>query len=320
MMRKILLRFKDKAKHTSLLRVSKKFLFKAFLYFVLTVVAYQFLQPIFQMISQTFMSREDIIDPSVSWIPLAPSFHNLRVAFAVLDMPASLFGSIGFSVLLAFCQVIISALTGYAFARFEFPFKKILFALLLISFVVPIQVLIIPRIMTFQFLQGLSGIQFFGTALPQVLMTLFGQGVFSPILILIFYSFMRMIPKALDEAAMIDGANSLQVFYHIAIRMSASTILVVFLFGVVWNWNETYITNTFLAGNIPLLPNMLSRFDSLFSAGAAQVSGGQGGVNRISEAFQMAGTLITIVPLLVLYLFVQKRFIAGIENSGITGE
>ena len=309
-----------KPTHSSIWRNGKKFLFKAFLYFVLIVVADQFLQPIFQMISQTFMSRDDIIDPSVSWIPLAPSLHNLRVALAVLDMPRSLFGSIGFSVLLAFCQVVISALTGYAFARFEFPFKKILFALLLVSFVVPIQVLIIPRIMTFQFLQGSSGIQFFGTTLPQVIMTILGQGVFSPILILIFYSFMRMIPKALDEAAMIDGANSLQVFYHVAIRMSASTILVVFLFGVVWNWNETYITNTFLSGNIPLLPNMLSRFDSLFSTGAAQVGGGQGGVDRISEAFQMAGTLVTIVPLLVLYLFVQKRFIAGIENSGITGE
>jgi multiple sugar transport system permease protein len=95
--------------------------------------------------------------------------------------------------------------------------------------------------------------------------------------------------------------------------------LVVFLFAMVWNWNETYMTDTFLAGNIPLLPAMLDRFDAMFSS-RAPMAGPQGGEARISEAYKMAGTLIAILPLLILYAFVQKRFIAGIENTGVTGE
>jgi multiple sugar transport system permease protein len=93
-------------------------------------------------------------------------------------------------------------------------------------------------------MQDSLGIQMIGTIWPQTLMAFTGQGVFSAILILIFYNFTRMIPPALDEAAAIDGANAFQTFYHIILKLSVTTILVVFLFAFVWNWNETQITTT----------------------------------------------------------------------------
>ena len=120
-----------------------------------------------------------------------------------------------------------------------------------------------------------------------------------------------MIPKSLDEAAMIDGAGSFKVFYHVAIRLSISTILVVFLFSFVFNWNETYTTNIMLGDALELLPGKLALFDN----GAASGTG-----NVVNEANRMAATLMAIAPLLVLYALVQKQFIEGIENTGITGE
>ena len=155
-----------------------------------------------------------------------------------------------------------------------------------------------------------------GTPIPQVLMALLGQGVYSTVLILIFNNFFNMIPHVLDEAAMIDGAGPLKVFYHVVIKMSLSTILVVFLFSFVWNWNETYITGTLLRNSIELLPSKLSLFNSEFDSMASA----SGSAFKINEAYKMAATFISIAPLLVLYAFVQKRFIQGIENTGITGE
>ena len=150
-----------------------------------------------------------------------------------------------------------------------------------------------------------------------------------------------MIPGALDEAASIDGASSLQIFYHIILKLSLTTILVVFLFSFVWNWNETYVTNVFLRGNIALVPDRLENFANYFAeyADAADLGGGGfdagmfgltaselamlGGMvsdaARLNEAFRMSGTLISMIPLFILYMCVQKQFIKGIENTGMTG-
>ncbi len=86
--------------------------------------------------------------------------------------------------------------------------------------------------------------------------------------------------------------------------------------SLVWNWNETYITSTLLRSGLQLLPIQLGVFDSEF-ASSIQASGD---VFKINEAYKMSATLISITPLLILYGFVQKRFIQGIENTGITGE
>jgi multiple sugar transport system permease protein len=178
--------------------------------------------------------------------------------------------------------------------------------------------MLIPRTMMAVSVMENLGVQMIGTPFPQMLMALTGQGIFSAILILIFFNFFKLIPRALDEAAAIDGANPVQTFYHIILKLSLSTILVVFLLSFVWNWNETYITNTFVRGQIPLLPPRLAMFDSLFEQYAA---GGMGrDQQRINEAYKMSATLISLLPLFVMYLVVQRQLIRGIESAGITGE
>jgi len=293
---------------------------KITIYAVLILISYQFIYPILRMISFAMMSESDIMNPSVTWIPRGFTFNNLRLAAQTLNLSQTLTGSLMFTTVLAVSQTFVSALTGFAFARFEFPGKKFWFLMVLMTFIIPAPVVIIPRIMMFTSIQESWGPQMIGTPIPQVMMALFGQGVYSTVLILISYNFTRMIPRSLDEAAAIDGANPFQIFVHIVLRLSVSTILVIFLFSFVWNWNETYLTATFLRGRLPLLPQRLAMFDEMFS------SYGQGGGSsqdpqfRLNEAYKMAGTLISILPLLITYLFVQRHFIRGIENAGITGE
>ena len=289
---------------------------KLLIYFVLICISFVFLKPIFGIISKTFMSSADVIDPAVEWLPKKFSIGNLKVAAGVLKINKTLLKSIMFSGLLAICLTVVSALTGYALSRFNFRFKHFWFVMILLAFIIPVPVLMVPRLMMFVSFQEAIKFTLIGTPIPQVLMALLGQGVYSTVLILIFNNFFNMIPHVLDEAAMIDGAGPLKVFYHVVIKMSLSTILVVFLFSFVWNWNETYITGTLLRNSIELLPSKLSLFNSEFDSMASA----SGSAFKINEAYKMAATFISIAPLLVLYAFVQKRFIQGIENTGITGE
>lgn len=283
---------------------------KVAIYFVLICIGYVYLEPIFEMVSKSIMTAADLIDPSITWIAKHATFDNFKSAIETLDVPSTMINSIWFSGLLAIAQTAVSAMTGFALSRYTFRGHNVWFVMLILAFILPVPLLTVPRLMIFNQLYTLTGIKLIGSIGPQFLMSLLGQGTYSTMLILIFYNFFNMIPKSLDEAAMIDGAGSLKVFYHVAIRLSLSTILVVFLFSFVFNWNETYTTNTMLRNAVELIPVKLSLFDN--SAG--------GVASNLNEAQKMAATLISIAPLLILYALVQKQFIQGIENTGITGE
>jgi len=258
------------------------------------------------------MSPADIINQEVDWVPTSPSLNNLKISWAVLGGFKTVFNSIWVSLLFAVSQTVVSAFTGFAFARYNFKYKKFWFLMVLVSFITPVSVLLAPRIMMFSSIQNATGVSMFGSILPQLMMTLTGQGVNSAILILIFYNFFKIIPISLDEAAKLDGATSMKILWHIIIKMSVPAITIVMLFSFVWNWNETYMSGIFIKDSLSLLPMRLSSFDGLFDR--------SGSDNLINEAFKMAATFLSINPLLIIYLFAQKQFIEGIENTGITGE
>ena len=273
------------------------------IYFVLICIGFIFLEPI--------MSAKDLIDPSITWIAKHATLDNFKNAIGTLDIPTSILNSIWYSALLAIAQTFVSATTGFALSRYTFRGRNFWFVMLIIAFILPVPLLTVPRIMMFSTAESILGFKLINTVVPQFLLALLGQGTYSTMLVLIFYNFFNMIPKSLDEAAMIDGAGSLKVFYHVAIRLSISTILVVFLFSFVFNWNETYTTNILTGDALELLPGRLSLFDNGSTSNA---------VSELNEAIKMAATLIAIAPLLVLYACVQRQFIEGIENTGITGE
>ncbi len=282
-------------------------------YVVLIAISFVFLFPLLKMLSLSFMTVEDVIAPDVMWVPSVFSLNNFRVSILVMDYWQVLFNSFWVSALFAVLQTAVSALTGYAFARYDFRFKKTLFVLLIVSFILPVQLLTAAHQIIFSSLGDILGMSFYGTLYPQISMALLGQGINSAILIIIFQSFFKKIPKDLYEAANIDGANTMQVFWHITVKISLTIILVVFLFSFVWNWNEDFVTNVFLSGGVDLLTGKLNSFETLFGNQA-------GGSDRISEAYESAATLLSILPLLVIYLFTQRKFVQGIESVGVTGQ
>lgn len=282
------------------------------IYGLLIGVGFVYVYPLIYMITTSLMSPSDLVDPTVGWLPTKLYFGNFVKAYNVLDYAKSLLISILTSAGPAILQTMSTAIIAYGLARFEFPLKKMWFVLLVATFIIPVQVTLIPNYVWFK-THMLTG-NILSTLLPAV----FGQGIKSSLFILIFYQFYHSYPKALDEAAAIDGAGRIKTFVRIAIPMASSAILVTFLFSFIWYWNETTKAGMFFEGKIPTLPLQLQNFVDSYSK--MYPVNEYSTTNRINESIRLAGTLLTIAPLLVLYTALQRKFIEGIERTGLTGE
>jgi multiple sugar transport system permease protein len=152
------------------------------------------------------------------------------------------------------------------------------------------------------------------TAWAIILPATFGQGLSSAIFILIFYQFFRMQPTALDESAEIDGANPYQIFFKIGVPLALPAYLTSFLFSFVWYWNETYISSLFLGKELYTLQLQLFNFQSQFNlaTGLSQ--------QAVNEAIKYSATILIILPVLIVYIIMQKWFVEGIDRTGVTGE
>lgn len=284
-------------------------IFKIIIYFLLIIIGFVYVYPILMMTSYSLMSFEDLINPMVHQVPSGFYFNNYIDAFKALDYVKVFMQSLVVTLLPALIQTFVASLIGYGFARFEFPLKKIWLALVVIVYMIPPQVYMIPRFVLFNDLGLLNNV---GSVLVPAT---FGQGLNASIFILIFYQFYRMIPKALDEAAQIDGATRLFIYFKIAIPLSIPSFITSFLFSFVWQWNETYQTFIFLGDGWQTLQTRLAIF----------VSAAQGNQVTIIESAQneaqaMAGNILIMIPMLIVYFILQRHFIEGIDKSGITGE
>lgn len=290
------------------MKLTDGLLYKVILYGLLIIIGFVYLYPLLHMLTYSFKSLQDLLDPTINVLPSTLYVANYTNAFLVLDYGPLLLQTLTVTLIPAVLQTGVASLIGYGFARFQFPLKKVWFALLLATYVIPPQVTMIPRYVLFFNLGILETV--FAIIVPAT----FGQGIASAIFVLIFYQFYLMIPKALDEAAQMDGATRWMIYTKVAIPLSLPSYLTAFLFSFVWYWNETYIMRLFLGNGGETLLIRLLNFVSAYNA----VLGG--GNDYANEAIRMAATLLIIAPLIVAYFILQRLFIEGIDRSGITGE
>lgn len=284
----------------------------ALTYFLLISIGFVFLYPLLYMVVTSLMSTEDLINPTVAWVPTRVDFSNFQMVWSVMDYPTSLAISVVFSLVCAVMQTISCALMGYALARFRVPFKTLWMALLILIFIIPSDVITIPRYIL------LNEMELIGSPLVMILPAALGQGLKSSIFVLIFMQAFNTVPKSYDEAAQLDGAGRLKVFFVVALPMAIPSIILCLLFSLVWYWNETAQVALLIGGDFHTLPLQLDAFNALFNSSFSTSFGDT--ANRLNERYQFAATLLTIAPLVIFYLIMQKQFVKGIESSGITGE
>lgn len=292
----------------------KGFLMKLVIYTLLLCIGFVYLYPIMHMVVTSMMSLSDLLDSSVRWIPSVFYTENYEQAFSVMNIRKSLLGSFVIAFIPTIFQVAVASIVGYGFARFDFPLKKLLFGLMLFSFIIPPQILMMPTYRLFSEI-GLTGsINAFW--IPAAL----GQGINSTIFILIFYQFFKQTPASLYEAAEVDGAGQLTAFFRIAIPMAVPAFIVSFLFSFVWYWNETYLTTLYLTSKSPDFTTILIQLQQFEQNYEAMYPVTENSPNKINEGIKMAGTFISILPLLIIYFFLQRYFVESVDRTGITGE
>lgn len=282
------------------------------LYAVLTAIGFVYLYPLLFMAVTSFKSPDDLLNPMVQWVPTQFYLGNYLKAYRVLDYPNTLLSTILVSVVPTLVQVWTCALVGYGLARYRFWGKALLFLLIFATFIIPPQDTVIPQMLTYRRF-GLLGHN-----LALIIPAALGQGFKSAIFILIFYQNFISLPRALEEAARLDGASDAGIFVRIALPGAVPAFIVSIIFSIVWYWNETYLTTIFLEGGVQTLPMQLAKFaqayENLYPSGMVNI------FDRLNEAVKMSGTFLTILPLLVMYFVLQRWFVESIERSGLAGE
>ena len=306
---------------------AKRAFYMGLKYIVLVLLAYQLLYPVLYMISASIKDPLDSYDPSVIWIPKNFSSTSFIDAFKSMKYLDALKGSLEISLGCAVLDVMSCALAGYGFARFKFPFKNLLFACVILTLMVPMQTIILPYYMNMRYFDPLGIISAINAAFDKTitinlvgkniafyLPSLFGSGIRSGLYIYIFRQFFEGMDKALEESAQIDGCGPLRTFLNIMLPNARNSIVTVFLFSVVWHFNEYYLTKQLLGTNRRTLIVALSslRID------LAALIGGQTAFDhiRIQTRIQ-AGCLLAIVPMFLLYIFAQRKLADSIEHIGI---
>ncbi len=282
---------------------------KLLLYYMLSIVAYLYLQPFLYMISTMFKSLADLLDPTVQWIPRTIDWDNLSRAVGGLKYSRSLVYSLTIAVVPSLISILVCSLTGYALARLQFPGKKVFFALIFLTFLIPPQIIIIPLYVIYSKLGWLD------TPLVFIVPALFGQGLKNALFIIIFRQFFLSLPKALEEAAMIDGASLFRLFFRIILPLSVPACLVVFLFSFVWHWNEGYLSSMFLSHDFMPLSIRLSNLETEIFGQTPTME--MLAVNPVTEGTKMAGAFLIVFPPLLIYMIAQRWFVEGVERTGI---
>lgn len=301
---------KNKIKHVLLgMHFTDGLLYKFVIYLLLIAFSFIYLYPLFFMIVNSIKNIDDLIDPGVNWVPKTLYFDNYNRAFKVLELPKSFFSSVWYVLKVSVLTTFTSAVVGYGFARFRFPLKRLFFALMLMTFILPPQVTMVSNILIFRKLGMMSNES--SIMIPAFL----GQGFNAAIYILIFHQFFKTVPKVLDESAQLDGASSFRIFRSISLPLAKPAIIIVFLFSFVWTWNETFVTGLFAGGTITLPLKLMAFADSYATIFPPGTPGAE-----LNEAIKLAGNVLTILPLLVLYFIFQKWFTESIDRTGITGE
>lgn len=292
------------------------FLKQLVVYALLICIGFIYLYPILYMLSSSLMTLDDLLDSSISWIPSSLNLSNYKQAAGSMDFWATLVKSIIIAGVPTILNVISCSLVGYGLARFEFPGKKVIIFIIVFSFILPSQITMIPTYVLY------SNIGILGSLWSFVLSAVLAQGINAPIFILIFYQFFKQVPKVLIEAAQIDGAGYFKSFVKISMPSAAPAILTVFLFSFVWYWNESYLTRLYVTGVMTdsgwsTLVVKLSKFSDNYNS---YLQTAAGGATTINESISMAGTMLSILPVLLMYFILQRYFVESIDRVGITGE
>lgn len=295
---------------------------------LLVSIGFVIIYPLLYMIVTSLVSRNGFFNSTRVWIPesISPMF-NYKIAWELLDYGNSLKSTLFYEIISALIEVAACSVTAYGFARFKFKGKSIMLGILFLTILVPDMMVLIPRMANYSKMDVLGILGLFdkltgidlrpnilGSAAAFWLPSIFSMGLRSGIIIFIYMQFFSGFPKELEEAAWIDGAGPIKTFLRIAIPSSGVVIITVVVFSLIWHWNDFQLCSMYLNDKYPLamqldmLPTNLTTMGYYLNPETPE-----------TLAFQMAGCVLFVTPMLIVYMILQRWFIESIDRVGITG-
>jgi multiple sugar transport system permease protein len=297
-----------------------------FHYVILIGLAFVILYPILFMITNAIRPQVDTTDPSIMWIPKSITFQNFVDTFNVITTtyPGIIANTFLINVGCSIVQVATCALTGYGFARFKFKGRGFLFGIVILQMIVPIQIIMIPVFLQFRFFDifgifGMMGmeINLIDNPITMFLMAFFVNGIRAGLFVLLFRQFFRGLPKELEDAAYLDGCGPFETFVKIMVPNAFVSFLTVFIFSVVWYWNDSFVSGMLISES----PTIALAIENLWRDVAFYFHNTSENVGTAADfiVWVQAGCLMAIAPILLMYIFLQRHFVEGVERSGIVG-
>ncbi|PLT44785.1 N-Acetyl-D-glucosamine ABC transport system, permease protein 2 [Paenibacillus pasadenensis] len=312
---------------------SADMLYVLFRYLLLAGISFIILYPLLMKVSIAFKDKADIYNPTIYMIPVHFTLDNIRMAAQILDYAPLLGNTLLFAAATTALTAASCALAGYGFARFPFPGSSVLFGLVILTILVPTGTLMVPMYLNFrsfdplglvQLLTGKPGFNLLNTYWPSLIASATAIGLKAGLFIYIFRQFFKGMPKEIEEAALIDGAGGLRTFASIMMPNAVPPLITVVLFSFVWQYNDTFFTSLFM-NELKLMPTKISTLAAqanMLIPGMLGTSAGGGAVKADPNHVAMiidTGILLAILPLVLLYLAVQRYFVESVERSGIIG-
>lgn len=300
-------------------------IYKLVRFVVLCGIAYYILYPILEKSLSAFMSIEDLYDKSVGILPKHWTLDNIRLVLSQLDFSTSIINTIFISVTSTVTQLFACTLVGYGFARFDFPFKKLLFGAVIAVLVIPVEVIITPMYLNYRYFDILGifklingeGLNLLDSIWPFLLGGITCMGLKNGLYIFLIRQFYRGVPKELEEAAKIDGAGYFSTFLRVMMPMGKPIMFVVAIFSFVWQWTDAFYASWFYTSGKVVAVQVSNLSQNLQIANA--LTGMDTLDDRLASMLDGVGSIIVMVPLILLYMITQKNLVGGIERTGIVG-
>jgi len=269
-------------------------------YLLLLILAAMFGLPFLWAVLTSFKTPAEIFIFPPKWLPARFQWSNYIEIWRQAPFANFLLNSFTVTSLSMIGQLLSASLVAYGFARFRFPGRDALFFVVLSTMMLPTQITLIPTFLLYKSLGWLDSFK------PLIVPSYFGGGAFA---VFLFRQFFLTIPKEFDEAARMDGANSLLIFFRILAPLSVPIFTTMAIFSFLWNWNSFLYPLIFL--------NTTEKFTLSLGLRYFQRVATAGGQAR--EHLLMAGAMVMTAPCILLFIVLQRYFVRGIVMSGIKG-
>jgi len=260
---------------------------------VISIVFILYISPLLLVLLNSFKTTKEFLLSPLS-LPDKLNFQNYIEAFSKMNFISGFTNTIIITVLSTLFIVLFSSMTAYILVRRSWRFNRYMFFIMVGSMLIPFQAIMIPLLRIF----GSIGMMNSRWALIYMYI-----GFGASLAVFIYHGFIKSIPLELEEAAMIDGATRTQVFFHIIFPLLKPTTITIAVLDILWIWNDFLLPNLVLLRQSQMtLPLSTYRFYLTYT---------------VDYGLLMAGLVMTVAPLILMYLFLQRYIIKGIIQGSI---